>query len=446
MAIDHLQDLPGPVRSPLRRLARRLALGLFLDLWPAWAAASLLVAGLFALACRMLVPEASPYLRWLWLVPVLTAIPALLVSARRAYRPHDVAAVADWLNGGDGMLLAFAETRDPAWLPAAERALRFSLPRVQPWRKLRALPVAAAFLAATVWLPQRVPRQPTTVLADEIAGGLSATVVELKQQNLITPEDEKRLEEEIDRIRRGAEQRVDASSWEAADTLREKLAADLTAKQNAVQWAQESLARYAAAAQAGGPDDARTQAAAAELTSALEKLAQSGALASAPADVQQALRGGKLPADPKALRELAASVSKFLRDSQGRFSAVSRLGKEFGRFDPSEFPLDHSQTSRDGDGRPGRGGVSRGRADAELTWGKETALFDKFKAQPLPPGAARSADDWSPIVELPGTPQASPQPGAASAARSYAAAAGQAAWRRSLAPRHQSAVKKYFAK
>jgi hypothetical protein len=32
------------------------------------------------------------------------------------------------------------------------------------------------------------------------------------------------------------------------------------------------------------------------------------------------------------------------------------------------------------------------------------------------------------------------------AARDYAAAAGQAAWRRSLAPRHQTAGKKYFAK
>jgi hypothetical protein len=444
--IDHLQDLPGPIRSAVRRLSRRLVLGLFLDVWPAWAAASLLAAGLFALTCRMLFPDASPYLRWLWLLPMLAAIPAIIVCARRAYRPNDVVAVADWLNGGNGLLLAVAETRDAAWVPAAQGALRFSLPRLQPWRKLRALPVAAAFLAAAVWLPQRVPRPATTLLADEIAGGLSATVVELKQQNLITPEDEKRLEEEIDRIRRGAEQRVDASSWEAADALREKLAADLTAKQNAVQWAQESLARYGEAAQAGGADDPRTQAAAAELTSALEKLAQSGALAAAPPDLQEALRGGKLPADPQALRQLAASVSKYLRDSQGRFSAVSKLGKEFGRFNPSEFPLDQGETSPDGDGRPGQGGVNRGRGDAPLTWGKETALFDKFKAQPLPPGAARSADDWSPVVELPGTPQASPQRGAASAARSYAGGAGQAAWRRSLAPRHQSAVKKYFAK
>jgi hypothetical protein len=35
---------------------------------------------------------------------------------------------------------------------------------------------------------------------------------------------------------------------------------------------------------------------------------------------------------------------------------------------------------------------------------------------------------------------------ASAAARQYEAGAGQSAWRRTLAPRHQSAVKKYFEK
>jgi hypothetical protein len=100
----------------------------------------------------------------------------------------------------------------------------------------------------------------------------------------------------------------------------------------------------------------------------------------------------------------------------------------------------------DGDGQPGRGGINRGRGDADLTWGQETKPFDRFKSKPLPPGAARSPDDWAPVVTLPGAPQESPTASAQAAAREYSAAAGQTAWRRSLAPRHQSAVKKYFAK
>jgi hypothetical protein len=71
---------------------------------------------------------------------------------------------------------------------------------------------------------------------------------------------------------------------------------------------------------------------------------------------------------------------------------------------------------------------------------------DRFKSQPLPPGNARRPDDWTPVVVLPGAPQEAPELSASSGARSYAAAAGQAAWRRTLAPRHQSAVKKYFDK
>lgn len=87
----------------MRRLARRLAIGLFLDVWPAWAVGSLLLGGLVALVCRMFLPGVASNLHWIWLAPILAALPALLVCLRRPYRPSEVAALADWLNGGHGM-------------------------------------------------------------------------------------------------------------------------------------------------------------------------------------------------------------------------------------------------------------------------------------------------------------------------------------------------------
>ena len=51
-----IDDMPESVRPALRRLARRLALGVFLDVWPAWAIASLLAAGSAALICRLFFP------------------------------------------------------------------------------------------------------------------------------------------------------------------------------------------------------------------------------------------------------------------------------------------------------------------------------------------------------------------------------------------------------
>jgi len=442
-----MTSVPLSRHPQVRRLSRRLAIGLFLDVWPNWAVASLLLAGLVALVCRLFAPAAAPYLAWLWLSPLVTAIPVLILCVRRKHRPDEVVAVADWLNGGHGLLLTLMERPDEAWAGRLDEASSLALPRLRPWRRLAWLPGALAFLAVALSLPQRIPRVSTAVLAQEIADHLGTTLDALKQQQLVTPDEQKTLEQEIERIRRAAEERVDASAWEASDALQEKVAARVAEKRDAVKWAEETLGRYAAAAQAAPGGEVKPGAETAELTKALENLAKSGLLANAPPDLQRLLRDGKLPAaDPKAMRELAAAVSKYLAETKGRMGDLARLGKEFGRFDPSEFPLEFSSSGRDGSGRPGAGGINRGRGDAPLTWGKESLPLDRFKAQALPPGAARSPDDWAPLAEMPGTPQEAPESSAQSAARQYASAAGQAAWRRTLAPRHQSAVKRYFAK
>ena len=442
-----MNQLPGRIRPGLKRLGRQLAVGLFLEVWPAWAIGSLLAAGVIAITCRLFFPAAAPHLAWLWLAPALSLVPALFVCFMRRYRPDEIVALADSLGGGHGVLLTLTERDDPNWAesPLVEHALTFALPRLRPWRRLSALPAAAAFLMMALWLPQRSPSADRGALADDIAGGLASTLDQLKQQDLVTPEDEQKLEEEIERIRRAADERVDGSSWEAADAVRERMVAAVAAKQDAVKWAQDALRRYAAAAQGGAAGtQADAKAEAAELAEAIGKLAESGLLAGAPPELQRRLKGGRLPANPQELRDLAASLAEYLADANGRIGSLGKLGKEFGRFDPSEFPLESA--SVDGDGNPGSGGINRGRGDAELTWGNESLPIDRFKSAPLPPGAARSADDWAPVVEAPGAPSESPVTSTASAARQYADSAGQTAWRRTLAPRHQSAVKKYFAK
>jgi hypothetical protein len=342
------------------------------------------------------------------------------------------------------MVLTMFEKPDRVWSQSSfvERGSRFPLPRVRVWRPLALVAPAALFLTVALMLPQRVPSQPTEgVLAAEIAANLTAALVELKQQDLITQEEEEELQEEVERIRRSAEKRVDASSWEAADALREKVVAGLSEKQQAVNWAQESLARYNAAVQAGGPADPNAAASAAELTEALEKLAQSGMLAGASPELAALLQGGKFPTDAAALAELVAAIGRELGDANGRFAGLGQLGGAFGRFDPSEFAITEGR-GPDGNGEPGRGGLNRGRADADLTWGQETQRVDKFKSTPLPPGAPRSPDDWAPVVVLPGAPEESAVVSTQSSGRQYAETAGQGAWRRSLAPRHQSASRK----
>ena len=444
-----MPDMPASVHHALARLRRRLALGVFLDVWPGWAAASLLLAGVIALVCRMFFPRVAAILPWLWLAPLLALVPATILCLTRRYRAEDVAALADSLGGGHGLLLAQFERDDPAWSesPMLASASAFAMPRLRPGRKVAPLVPAVLFLGAALWVPQRPPAAPGQgAVAEEIAANLTAAVQELKQQALVTPEEEKRLEEEIERIRRAAEERVDASAWEAADALKEKMAAEVAGKQDAVEWAKQSLARYNAAASAGA-SAAALAAPAAELARALEKLAQSGLLAGAPADLQRLLKGAKLPGDAASMRQLTEALAKYLAETGTRAGDLARAGRGRGgrgKFDPSEFPLEGA-----GEGEqvaPGFGGVDRGRGDAPLTWGKESLPLDRFKSRPLPPGAAANPDDWAPVVEAPGAPQVSPVIGTAAAARAYAPSAGQGAWRRNLAPRHRTAVKKYFGK
>src|SRR4029077_9581325 len=128
------------------------------------------------------------------------------------------------------------------------------------------------------------------------------------QEALITPEEEQRLDEQIEEIRRSAEERVDPASWEPADALREQVVAALTEKQEAVKWAQQSLARLAAAADGLGAGESLSNAQTPELTKAVEKLAKTGLLAGASGKLGDMLRAGKLPTDPKAPRDLMASL------------------------------------------------------------------------------------------------------------------------------------------
>jgi hypothetical protein len=444
-----MSNLPAPVRSVLRRLRYRLAIGVFLDFWPRWAVASLLLAGIAALTCRLWFPGIAFGLPLLWIAPAIAGIPALIQSARHLYQPNQIAAIADSLSGGHGTLLALMETQDPAWMDSQglKNFSTFPYPRFHIGRRLALLATAAAFLAITFMLPQRIPAAANTVLANDIAAELKTKLEELKKQDLIAPTEEKELQTEIERIRKDSLERVDASTWEAADSMREKFSATISEKQDALKWAADALSRFP---QSGESGSANADVQAGELGTSIDKLAQAGMLANAPEDLQKLLGGkdaiargkARLPRDAQSLKKCTAALAKYLGERAGKCAGIAQRAGT-GQFDSSQFSMFSEESSPDGNGDPGTGGINRGRGDAELTWGKQSQGFDRFKSQSLPPGAYRSPDDWSPLALLPGAPKASPELSVASSAMQYAGVA-QSAWRRSLAPRHYSAVKKYF--
>lgn len=94
----------------------------------------------------------------------------------------------------------------------------------------------------------------------------------------------------------------------------------------------------------------------------------------------------------------------------------------------------------------GRGGVSRGRGDAEMTWGEETSGdTDRFEAKALPE-ASYSDPEHSTVVGIgAAAPRIEPvvEPGGQ---LDVTTSGGETAWKRRLAPRHRRAVQTYFTR
>jgi len=92
---------------------------------------------------------------------------------------------------------------------------------------------------------------------------------------------------------------------------------------------------------------------------------------------------------------------------------------------------------------PGSGGVTRGRADAEMIWGDESPELARELARALPKAEARDLDESAVL----GVGRAAPTVEAAGESGGRVdgdASLGKAAWRRRLSPRHRSAVRSFF--
>ena len=280
------------------------------------------------------------------------------------------------------MLLTLPSTNDPAMgaIALGERApSRAAAPRVRGGGS-RSSCRRPAFLVVAMAVPQRFHRPEPTPPALRLPTTSRPRVAELKQQELVTPEEEQRLEEAIERIREGAEKRVDAASWEAADALREQVVAS-SRKAGRGEVGQGESARYAGRAGGGramhGRGGGRQTA---ELTQALEKLAQSGLLAGAPAELSACSRADGFRPTRRCAK--LSALRKYLGETNGRFGELAGLGKEFGRFNPADFPLDSGDGSRPGRRRPSRTRrhQSRPRRRASSPGARSRSPLDRFKA------------------------------------------------------------------
>lgn len=453
----------------LRRFAWQLGLA-------SWAARVLVPAAiwLFAWGTVMLVARVAfgcSTARMTWGLAGL--VPIVLVCAALAWRRRPprsaLLALYDLHNDCNGLLMAAAQADLSAWRARLPPLLA---PRVE-WRGGRRLLLTLAgtvFMGLVFLMPDTlvgalgVKRLDVQPVIEE----LTARIETLEKEQMTEAARSEMLKETLAEVARDAVGNDPAKTWESLDYVNE------ATRQMAAQEAEASAATAARLA------------AAEDLAGALEQLLVAGveagavsALARELADLLQneALDAAGMAAalDPDLLAKARAGASlspeelkqlrEALKQSNGRLcDKVARLCN--GRLiDPSLLSLCTNAaacpsnalaaflTSNPGCTNaalcmmPGRGGVSRGRGDAPLTWTDPAGEANvTFKEEVLPPATlaalkeSRSAGVSATAPEIE-TASGAPQAGALAAGE----AAGSAHAGKVL-PRHRQAVGRYFAR
>jgi len=440
----------------------RIRLGEFLQRAAETGAAFLFAFGAAVLAVKLLIPQAWPNILWAGL-GVLPAWGLAWWLARRTplTRWESVARLDSALQSG-GLLMMLSELPDEEWsqsLPQLELAWKQAIPRVRPKRFASFLSLPLLFAVGACFVPLR---EGTSALVLRNTVGQQATqeletlLNALDKEQVLEEEEKKQLEEEIARIAEETrETPLTHEKWETVDALRERMKVRLESAAMIALQASDAAALLSAAGSGDSELDLeRIDQLEKDLGEALQKLAKKGVLKGAPQDLQDQLQrlmkhgNLKLAEAGEDREELLDELREFLEDENRKLAELRKKCSGCkGDGDGEEGDEEGNCSSNGNCNRPGRGGVTRGRGDAQLTFGDEADLQGtKFKEVVLPKGMLDQPKDEIVAIKKSAPNEEAPDEAPRSARRDDEAAAGQATWNRKLNPRHRNAVRKYFDK
>jgi hypothetical protein len=381
--------LGAAIDLELRRLRRGLLWAAFRDYATQLLTLALFLGGGFILAQRRLFPEheavLAPVLVALGLGSLLGAL--ALCWSRRLSHP-DLLAWADREAAAGGLLLTLDECPDPHWQPLAEARLReVETPRLRLHERTRLfLPALLFFGLSALVPPAEIASPPFRDAGERFTASIEERIARMEKEELLEKKEGEALRRDLEALRRDLEREgLGARQWEALDSMRRGLSERLNAHAR-------DMARAAQAGQEAGTAHARSEAAVAtEFADALRGLD--------PERLQSRLGEGL---DQDALRRLAQLAERFELDAD-----------TLAEIDPSDLQAalealdawlrDEAELLAacdcDGeglrglcaalDGRPGRGGITRGRGDARLEFKGETPEHQgRFLLDRLKPKAA----------------------------------------------------------
>jgi hypothetical protein len=348
-------------------------------------------------------------------------------------------------------------TADSAWaerLSAWNPNWQSGLPQLRPVRAARRLWLPVLFVIGCCCVPPREARTEslrTNFVGTKAAESLAESLKELRESEVLEQKESQDLEQAIDKLREETKTTpLTHESWEVVDSLRETMRVRAEESLMAASKAKDALERLAADAdksQSSLTAERRDQLEQ-EAIESLQKLSKGGHFGKASPELQKKLqkllknRHVDLPKDAKERERTLSDLKKFLNDESKKLSSCCKKCKD-GQCECKGNCSSDDREERDG--KPGRGGVTRGGSPTELTWGDEAqANGAKFKEIVLPPGTPDQANKEV-ISQSASAPEVEP---AADAPRAAGQAAGpetgRQTWNRTLSPRHRAAVRKYF--
>ena len=468
----------------IARCWKRLRFGQFLTSAADWLAVYLFVLGSAVLITKLAMPEFWPNVLWLVAGAVPVAVAAWWISGRELFsRTESVALLDNRLEAG-GLLMTLCEAPDELWeerLPQLETLWKTSLPQYRPVRFARQMAGPFVFMLAACLVPLRdVDAAPTlkNTAGEQATSQLQELLTELEKSDVLEEEEKQELEDEITKL---VEETKDTplthEKWETVDALQERMRMRVETTAAELVTAQQALASLKNAADGDFSTHSieSMEMLSKDVLETLQKMADKGAFDNMPRELKDQLQrlkksgtgGFQLPKDPAELSEMLDGLSDFLEGESKKLSELRSkckggkcqgcAGCEAGCkcSGPGDVACTCPNCPNSGGqcagGAPGSGGISRGRGDADLTWGDESTLENtKFKESVLPPGMLdRPRDEVVGItIAAPETDVADSAPRSAprSAARAATAASGDETWKGTVRPRHRSVVKRYFDK
>ncbi len=486
----------------LRRRSR-LAVGL-----RAFALATLTIAVLLCSACvaaRMFAVSFPPTAGWaLGLVPALGY--AVWQVRRRDLDLGALAAHVDRRTGSRGLLLATRDAEAGAWgdrlADHLRRAAVAARPRVELRRPTGQVAAAGLLVFGVSWLPAPTPESIRARVGQALELAVEETLEEVQlalEQGAVSEEEgvelEQRAKDLHERLLTG-----DPVAWSDVDALRDDLAMDQSQRLGGLQSVQAGLDELKKELESRGAEDfdasqfARLAERAKDLglledlppdqrealEQALEQFAeqqsqqsQEGSSGAGAPEMGQGLDPSDLGLDTESLQKLAealqgAAGKRMKRGGQDAKIAPDQLqnlrdlleqeglgrtggagtGEGEGSGKQRAVGEGWDPTPPDGEGQeggvPGRGGLGRGRGDATLEFEHQTDIdIAQLKPEKLAEGNT-VPDRWQVIGVSRANPTADPDratgPGGVAGE-----GAGRSTFRRSLAPRHREAVRRFFS-